>query len=78
MDDYDRGGHSKYSMKVHIIFVTKYRKKIFRPGSLADDVKRFLYNAQKNMDTLLFKWRQTKIMYTFYLDIALKYLYQTL
>ena len=45
MDDYDRGGHSKYSMKVQIIFVTKYRKKIFRPGSLADDVKRFLYNA---------------------------------
>jgi putative transposase len=45
MDDYDRGGHSKYSMKVHIIFVTKYRKKIFTPGSLADDIKRFLYNA---------------------------------
>ena len=45
MDDYDRGGHSKYSMKVHIIFVTKYRKKVFTPGSLADDVKRFLYNA---------------------------------
>ena len=35
MDDYDRGGHSKYSMKVHIIFVTKYRKKIFTSGSLA-------------------------------------------
>ena len=26
MDDYNRGGHSKYSMKVHIIFVTKYIK----------------------------------------------------
>ena len=25
MDGYNRGGHSKYSMKVHIIFVTKYR-----------------------------------------------------
>lgn len=30
MDDYNRGGHSKYSMKVHLIFVTKYRKKIFK------------------------------------------------
>jgi len=45
MDDYDRGGHSKYSMKVHIIFVTKYRKKVFMPGSLADAVKQFLYDA---------------------------------
>lgn len=24
MDDYDRGGHTKYCMMVHIIFVTKY------------------------------------------------------
>ena len=46
MDGYDCGGHSKYSMKVHIIFVTKYRKKVFTPGSLADDVKRFLYNTK--------------------------------
>ena len=29
MDDYTRGGHSKYSLKVHMIFVTKYRKKLF-------------------------------------------------
>ena len=29
MDSYNRGGHSKYSLKVHIIFVTKYRKNIF-------------------------------------------------
>lgn len=29
MDSYKRGGHSKYSLKVHIIFVTKYRKKLF-------------------------------------------------
>ena len=26
MDNYDRGGHFKYSMKVHVIFVTKCRK----------------------------------------------------
>lgn len=34
------------TMKVHIIFVTKYRKKVFMLGSLADDVKRFLYNTK--------------------------------
>ena len=47
MDDYSRGGHSKYSMKVHIIFVTKYRKKLFTSDRRSDDVKQFLYDAAK-------------------------------
>lgn len=47
MDDYNRGGHSKNSMKVPIIFVTKYRKKLFRLDKLADDVKQFLYDGTK-------------------------------
>lgn len=47
MNDYNRGGHSKYSMKVHLIFVTKYRKKIFKSNKRADDVKQFLYDATK-------------------------------
>ena len=34
-------------MKVHIIFVTKYRKKLFRLEKLADDVKQFLYDVTK-------------------------------
>ena len=46
MDDYNRGGHSKYSMKVHLIFVTKYRKKIFK-SDRTDDVKQFLYDVVK-------------------------------
>lgn len=47
MDGYSRGGHSKYSMKVHIIFVKKYRKKLFALGKYGDDVKQFLYDAAK-------------------------------
>ena len=47
MDGYSRGGHSKYNMKVHIIFVTKYRKKIFKSDKRADDVKQFLYDAAR-------------------------------
>ena len=47
MDDYNRGGHSKYSLKVHLIFVTKYRKKIFKSDKRAEDVKQFLYDATK-------------------------------
>ena len=44
MDGYKRGGHSKYSMKVHIILVTKYRKQLFRFTKLANDIKQILYD----------------------------------
>ena len=44
MDDYNRGGHSKYSMKAHLIFVVKYRKKLFVTKQLIDDVKQFMYD----------------------------------
>ena len=47
MDDYRRSGHSKYSLKVHLIFVTKYRKKLFKSCNRADDVKQYLYDAAK-------------------------------
>jgi putative transposase len=47
MDNYSRGGHSKYSIKVHIIFVTKYRKKLFELSKRADDIKQFLYEVAK-------------------------------
>lgn len=47
MDGYEREGYSKYSMKVYLIFVTKYRKKLFRSQRYADDVKQFLYDAAK-------------------------------
>ncbi|MCC2254552.1 IS200/IS605 family transposase [Ruminococcus sp. CLA-AA-H200] len=47
MDGYNRGGHSKYSMKVHLIFVTKYRRELFQSRKRADDVKHFLYDAAR-------------------------------
>lgn len=44
MDDYNRGGHSKYSMKVHLIFVTKYRKRLFVLQAMSDDIKQYMYD----------------------------------
>ena len=32
-------------MKAHLIFVTKYRKKIFKSNTRADDIKQLLYDA---------------------------------
>lgn len=45
MDDYKRGAHSKYSLKVHIIFVTKYRKALFTNNNLAKEIKEYFCNA---------------------------------
>lgn len=45
MSSYCRGGHSKYSLKIHLIFVTKYRKSIFRNKNIDEDVKQFFYDA---------------------------------
>ena len=47
MDDYDRGGHTKYCMMVHIIFVTKYRKNIFTKEDILNSVKYSLYTTAK-------------------------------
>ena len=47
MDDYSRGGHSKYSLKVHLIFVTKYRKKLFISSDVSDRVKQLLYEVSE-------------------------------
>ena len=35
---YNRHNRQKYSLKVHIVLVTKYRKQLLK-GSIADDVK---------------------------------------
>ena len=45
MDSYGRGGHSKFSMKVHLIFVVKYRKKLFVTKQLVGDVEQFMYDG---------------------------------
>ena len=37
-DRYNRHNRQKYSLKVHIVIVTKYRKQLLK-GSIADDVK---------------------------------------
>ena len=50
MDGHDRGGHTKYSLKAHLIFVTKYRKPVFGDTVRAEDVKQSLYEASERND----------------------------
>ena len=57
--DYNHGGHSKYDLKVHLIFVTKYRKKILQ-NILRDDVKQFLYEATYKIDCQIIQMETDK------------------
>lgn len=47
-------------MKVHIIFVTKYRKKLFESDKRADDVKQFLYDATKKYEYTMIQMETDK------------------
>ena len=40
---YSRHNRRKYSLKVHIVLVTKYRKQLLK-GSIADDVKQKIFD----------------------------------
>ena len=44
-DRYNHRNRRKYSLKVHIVLVTKYRKQILK-GFIADDVKQQIYDIE--------------------------------
>ena len=54
----------KYSLKVHIVLVTKYRKQLLK-GSIADDVKQKLFEVCNSKAGKSLLWKQIKTIYTF-------------
>ncbi len=46
---YNRHNRQKYSLKVHIVLVTKYRKQLLI-GSIADDVKQEILHIANTRD----------------------------
>jgi len=50
---YNRHNRRKYSLKVHIVLVTKYRKQLLK-GSISDDVKRKIFDiaSAKNYEII--------------------------
>lgn len=42
--------HSKHFLKSHLIFVCKYRKKLFLNQKIADDMKQILFNVANESD----------------------------
>lgn len=49
MDGYRRGGHAKYSLKAHLIFVTKYRRPIFNSRSEDESIKELMHIASDSI-----------------------------
>ena len=56
---YNRHNRQKYSLKVHIILVTKYRKQLLK-GSIADDVKQKICDIVKivKQETTYYLWHK--------------------
>jgi putative transposase len=46
---YNHRNRRKYSLKVHIVLVTKYRKRLLN-GNIADDVKQKIYDITNSRD----------------------------
>ena len=49
-DNYEHLNHEKFKMRYHIIFSTKYRKKLL--GSISEDIKAYMKRAESMQD----KW----------------------
>ena len=56
---YNRHNRRKYSLKVHIVLVTKYRKQLLK-GSIADDVKQKICDIVKivKQETTYYLWHK--------------------
>ena len=59
MDSYNRKKHTKYSLKVHLIFVTKYRKHIF-VNDKADTIKQSIYDICKKINCSIIQMETDK------------------
>lgn len=59
MKNYHHASHSKYLLQYHLVFATKYRKKLLE-GVVKDDIKQIIYDIA-NEKGLLIKAMETDI-----------------
>ena len=64
---YYRHNRRKYSLKVHIVLVTKYLKQLLQ-GSIADDVKQKILDIANTRGYEIIAMEQTKTIYIFLLS----------
>lgn len=51
-NNYHSNNHSKYLLQCHLVFSTKYRKKILT-GTLSDDLKQIMYDIANEKDIII-------------------------
>lgn len=52
MSDYHTKNRHKYLIKLHLVFVTKYRKRILK-GQIANDIKQFCFDVCSKNDVTI-------------------------
>ena len=51
-NNYHSSSHSKYLLQCHLVFSTKYRKRILS-GALSDDLKQIMYDIANEKDIII-------------------------
>jgi putative transposase len=51
-NNYHSSSHSKYLLQCHLVFSTKYRKRILN-GTLSDDLKQIMYDIANEKDIII-------------------------
>lgn len=51
-NNYHSSSHSKYLLQCHLVFSTKYRKRILS-GALSDDLKQIMYDIANKKDIII-------------------------
>ena len=59
LKNYHHASHSKYLLQYHLVFATKYRKKLLE-GVVKDDIKQIIYDIANEKD-LIIKAMETDI-----------------
>lgn len=62
---YNRHNRRKYSLKVHIVLVTKYRKQLLK-GSIAYDVKQKIFDIANTYSYEIIAMETAKTIYISY------------
>ncbi len=54
MNGYKKGGHTKYDIQYHIVWITKYRRKVLK-GKLSDRLKAMILQVCEQNNIIILK-----------------------
>ena len=69
--EYHTKKHCKYMIKLHIIFITKYRKGLLT-GEIDDNMKQIIYDISKKEDSL---FSNIKLFFNLFFNLVPLYIF---